>query len=139
MVATSEALLLRRKQADLWAGVPEGYSRDLLVRARAGDSEAFARLFDLYADRVFDYMYFQVGNRDVAEDLTARVFLKAWRNITCYAADDEPFSVWLYLTARKAVLEYSRSQQDAAPVKEILTPADEGLDAFQSAEPCEND
>ncbi len=139
MVATNHAPLLQRKESDLRAGEPEGYSRDLLARAKAGDSGAFARLFDLYAERVFDYMYFHVGNPTEAEDLTARVFLKAWRNIACCQPDTEPFSVWLYLTARKAVLDYSRSQRGASPVKEILTRDDEGLGVFESTEPCDSD
>lgn len=139
MLTTNRMPLVQRQGTDLAAGNPEGYGSDLLRRARSGDSEAFARLFDFYADRVFDYMYFHVGDEPAAEDLTARVFLKAWRNILCYQPDREPFRVWLYLMARQAVIDYSRSQQGTSLVKEILSPADEGLGVFESAEPCESD
>src|ERR1700712_3231280 len=47
--------------AEVWA---------LVERAQAGDSEAFGLIYDRYVDTVFRFVYFRVGNRQLAEDLT---------------------------------------------------------------------
>jgi DNA-directed RNA polymerase specialized sigma24 family protein len=77
-----------------------------------------------------------VVDEHVAEDLTAKVFLKAWRSMPCFNDDRSPFSVWLYLIARSAMLEYSRAHRDDVRVKEIISPADEGFDSFEPFETC---
>jgi len=116
--------------------MPDAYQRGLVERAKLGDADAFARLFDLYADRVYDFMYFHVSNEHSAEDLTARVFLKAWRSIGCYEPEQPTFGVWLYLIARRAVIEFRQKQLRGQAVTEILSPTDEGLTAFELTEPC---
>src|SRR5512141_1524104 len=80
----------------------------LLQRAISGDSDAFARLFDRYADRVYAYMYFHLGEEQLAEDLTARVYVKAWLNIPCYKPERQSFAVGLYLVARNEVVALNR-------------------------------
>src|SRR5262245_34992239 len=54
--------------AEVWA---------LIERAQAGDGGAFGSLYDRYFDTVFRFVYFRVGNRQLAEDLTADTFLRA--------------------------------------------------------------
>ncbi|MCW2643716.1 MAG: polymerase subunit sigma-24, partial [Dactylosporangium sp.] len=43
----------------------------LVERAQAGDAEAFGLIYDRYFDTVFRFVYFRVGNRQLAEDLAA--------------------------------------------------------------------
>jgi RNA polymerase sigma factor (sigma-70 family) len=136
MIVTSSAPIVQRRDPQFAEPVPERYRRELIERACLGDSIAFARLYDFYAERVYAYMHFHVADKRATEDLTARVFLKAWRNIRCFDDDRSPFSVWLYLIARNAMLEYGRTHRDQVLVKEIIAPADEGLDAFEPFETC---
>ncbi len=115
--------------------LPKHELRELLAAARAGDSLAFARLYDFYSARVYAYIYFNVGTEQTAEDLTARVFLKAWRSVHCCDPNRQPFGAWLYLVAR-GVLVDSADTQGASAVKDIVSPADEGLAAFDGDAPC---
>ncbi|MGC8782490.1 MAG: RNA polymerase sigma factor, partial [Anaerolineae bacterium] len=48
----------------------------LLARAQEGDRTAYDRLYDLYADKIFRYLYVRLGEREAAEDLTADVFVR---------------------------------------------------------------
>jgi RNA polymerase sigma-70 factor (ECF subfamily) len=48
-------------------------------RAAAGDHEAFGQLFDRHADAVYGYLFRRTADWSQAEDLTAAVFLQAWR------------------------------------------------------------
>src|SRR5687768_13064154 len=47
---------------------------EILVRASAGDRDAFGMLYERYVERIFNYVYYRTGNVNDAEDLTARVF-----------------------------------------------------------------
>ncbi|WP_326853156.1 RNA polymerase sigma factor [Actinocrinis sp.] len=46
---------------------------------RTGDSDAFATIFDQYVDAIYNYCAHRVGSYSDADDLTATVFLEAWR------------------------------------------------------------
>ena len=54
---------------------------DLVERAQAGEAEAFGRLYDQYSDTVYRYIYYRVGGKATAEDLTSETFLRAQRRI----------------------------------------------------------
>jgi RNA polymerase sigma-70 factor (ECF subfamily) len=87
-----------------WAAQPRQVDecRDLIQRARQGDRSAFAELFDLYVDRVYEYIAYQVdGQTDLAEAVTEQVFEDALQGLRT-RRHDEPFSAWLYrLAARR--------------------------------------
>ena len=51
----------------------------LLYRVRTKkDPEAYGKIYDLYARRIYRFVYFKVSSEEEAQDLTADVFLKAW-------------------------------------------------------------
>jgi RNA polymerase sigma-70 factor (ECF subfamily) len=49
------------------------------ARIRAGDQEAFGRLFDECAKAVYNHAFRLTGNWSIAEDVMALTFLEAWR------------------------------------------------------------
>ncbi len=115
--------------------MPKQELRGLLAAACAGDSLAFARLYDFYSARVYAYIYFNVRDQRAADDLAARVFLKAWRSVRCYDPNRQPFGAWLYHVARGALADIADTQ-GASAVKDIVSPADEDLSAFDDGDPC---
>jgi RNA polymerase sigma-70 factor (ECF subfamily) len=78
----------------------------LLRRAATGDREAFVRLYDRFVDQVFKYIYFNVGHRSVAEQLTARVFMSVWQGLQQGAHANLSFGTWLYRLAHDVVAVY---------------------------------
>lgn len=97
---------------------PENES-ELVQRARSGDSEAFGRLYETSLDRVYRYIYFRVTDDETAEDLTSKVFLKAWESLPRFKAGASPFIAWLYTIAHNAVIDYYRTKRQTAPLDEI--------------------
>lgn len=69
----------------------------------------FEQLYDLYADKVFQYIYFLVGERRLAEDLTQETFMKAWRRLAQYKGD-ATYKTWLVAIARNTVYDYFRQK-----------------------------
>jgi len=86
--------------AEVWA---------LVERAQAGDAEAFGRIYDRYADTVFRFIYFRVGNRPLAEDLTSETFLRAMRRIGSFTWQGRDIGAWLVTIARNLVADHFKS------------------------------
>jgi RNA polymerase sigma-70 factor (ECF subfamily) len=87
----------------------------LLEAAHAGDSAAYDRLYNLYSDRVFRYLYARVGQREVAEDLTADVFVRLLQNLPRFrvnaARPVASFSAFVYRVAGNLLTDQYRKQK----------------------------
>lgn len=83
----------------------QGLAEDapLVVRARDGDLGAFQALYERYVDRIYDFAYQMVRNRDEAADVTSDTFLKAMESLGSLR-EPEAFRGWLYTIARNAAL-----------------------------------
>lgn len=92
----------------------------LVDRAKTGDPQAFAKLYDAYVDRVSRYIYFRVSEESDMEDLVSQVFLKAWENLERYKTGNSPFIAWLYTIARNLVIDHYRMKKDTLPLEEAL-------------------
>jgi len=86
--------------------------RLLAARATEGDRAAYGELYERYVDRIFRYIYFKVGDRGQAEDLTSQTFMKAWDAIGDYEWRDHPFGAWLFRIAHNLVVDYHRARRD---------------------------
>ncbi len=93
----------------------------LVDLAKSGDGEAFSQLYEAYFDRVYRFIFFRVTDDQIAEDLAAQVFLKAWENLHRYHPKG-PFLAWLYAIARNTVIDSYRTRKpvvsldEAAPI-----------------------
>ncbi|GAA3045203.1 sigma-70 family RNA polymerase sigma factor [Kitasatospora albolonga] len=84
---------------------------ELVERAQNGESEAFGRLYDHYADTVYRYIYYRVGGRATAEDLTSETFLRALRRIGTFTWQGRDFGAWLVTIARNLVADHFKSSR----------------------------
>ena len=91
----------------------------LIERAKSGDPEAFARLYDAYIDRVYRFVYFRTSDNALAEDITSQVFLKAWEKLDHFQTGASPFLAWLYTVARNLIVDQHRSQRDMVPLENV--------------------
>ena len=81
----------------------------LVERAQAGDTEAFGLIYDKYVDTVFRFIYFRVGNRQLAEDLTSESFLRALKRIGTVTWQGRDLGAWLVTIARNLVADHFKS------------------------------
>ncbi|MFF3430636.1 ECF subfamily RNA polymerase sigma factor, BldN family [Streptomyces sp. NPDC002602] len=84
---------------------------DLVERAQAGEAEAFGRLYDQYSDTVYRYIYYRVGGKATAEDLTSETFLRALRRISTFTWQGRDFGAWLVTIARNLVADHFKSSR----------------------------
>lgn len=77
--------------------------------ATARRLEEFAERYRRFFPRVFAYVYGRVHNAQVAEDLVADVFERAFMKADSLR-NDEAYSTWLFTIARNVVISYTRRQ-----------------------------
>ena len=75
------------------------------------DADAYGKLYDYYVDRIFRFVYFKVGTREEAEDLTSEVFLKTWEYINKTNKKIQNFNALIYRVARNVVIDYYRTKR----------------------------
>jgi RNA polymerase sigma-70 factor (ECF subfamily) len=91
----------------------------LVEASRAGDSQAFGRLFDHFHGQVFRYIASRVQRPADAEDLTQLVFVKALEALPRYESRGVPFGGWLFRLARNTVIDFVRTRRDHAELDAI--------------------
>jgi RNA polymerase sigma-70 factor, ECF subfamily len=80
----------------------------LVNRARGGDAEAVAELYQRQAPAIFRYFFFRVQDRATAEDLTGEVFVKMVEGLPRYEERGVPISAWLFRIAHDRMVDHHR-------------------------------
>ncbi|MBI2906952.1 MAG: sigma-70 family RNA polymerase sigma factor [Chloroflexi bacterium] len=101
--------------------------RGLVDAAIAGEVQAFAALYDRYLGRVYRYVYYLVGTRPDAEDLTQEVFLRAWRAIARYQHTKASFVAWLLTIAHNAAISFFRRTKETTHLDWDIASAEPGV------------
>jgi DNA-directed RNA polymerase specialized sigma24 family protein len=76
----------------------------------AGEHDAFGQLFDRHAAAVYNYLLRRTADWSVPEDLTAAVFLHAWRRSREVIFDGDSALPWLLGVARLLLRNTVRSR-----------------------------
>ncbi|MBX7221867.1 MAG: sigma-70 family RNA polymerase sigma factor [Blastocatellia bacterium] len=85
-------------------------SQNLIARIRQGEAEAFRFVFDRYSRPVMSFIFDQVGNRELSEELAQETFVRAYRMIATLR-DDTKLSTWLFGIAKNVARESFRTRQ----------------------------
>ena len=119
---------------------------DLLRAHRAGDPQAFARLYDRYDRPCFRFINRMLGpgHRSAAEDLHQDAWLAVARNAASFDPARASFRAWLFAIARNKVWDHFRRLKVAvlasADADEANMVSDDGptpFDRMQSRELAE--
>ena len=71
--------------------------------------------------RIYNFFRYRVCDGQIAEDLTAETFEKAWRNRHRYRYDLAGFSTWLFTIARNIVTDYYRKERPEIPLDDLAS------------------
>lgn len=81
----------------------------LILRAKAGDSEALGRIIEDNIQRIYSLAFSLSQNKYDAEEITQEVFLKAVRNIHNFR-DESRIGTWLYRITVNTFLNMKRKK-----------------------------
>lgn len=104
-----------------------------VIRAQAGDRDAFLRLVERYSPRLSYYVRRLVGDPHRAEDVLQSVWLAAWRSLGGLR-HTEAFSVWLYRIAHNQAIQLLRDESRFTPLDEqedIIAPDNHDVDIHE--------
>jgi len=89
----------------------------LLIERAKRDAAAFGVLYERYVDRIYNYVFYRVGDTQDAQDLTARVFYRALAHMDEYRDRGAPFAAWLYRIAHNLVANFHRDKSRRREVR----------------------
>ena len=94
-------------------------SEKLAAAAARGDSDAFGKLYDLYFDRIYRFLYYRTLHRETAEDLCSKTFLKALGALSGFRPEKGSFSSWLYRIASNTLIDHFRTAGRLETVSDV--------------------
>jgi RNA polymerase sigma-70 factor (ECF subfamily) len=96
-----------------------------ILRAQAGDRDAFAALVERYWSSVYRWLARAGRGTHAAEDLTQEVFLKAWGGLRSFRSGTN-FRAWLFRIARNCLVDLKRGRSPQpfdGPTDALASPA----------------
>lgn len=101
-----------------------------ILGAQAGRPEQVTALYEHYHAGIFRYLFYRVGDRQTAEDLTSEVFLRMIRNLGQYRlqGSSAPFQAWLFQIAHNLAMDHFRraSHHPQVPLADHLVATEPG-------------
>lgn len=97
----------QHERHDLWD------DESAIIAAARRDPAAFAPLYEQHAPDIYRYCYVRLGLREAADDLTARVFIRAIERLHQYKPrSGASFRSWLFAIARNMLADEWRRRKD---------------------------
>ena len=84
----------------------------------------FESVYQTELPRIYNFFRYRVGDDQIAEDLTAETFEKAWKHRERYREDLASFSTWLFIIARRIAADHFRKRRRTVPLEEARRLAD---------------
>lgn len=91
---------------------------ELMAHAARGDDQAFAAVYDRFADRVFGLVRRVLRDPFQSEEVAQEVFVEAWRQARRYEPEKGSVATWLLTISHRRATDRVRSEQ-AARQREI--------------------
>ena len=125
-------------------GSPDSLSEAEWIRAaQTGERAAFARLIELYWDRLYRWLYHLTRDRHAAEDLTQETFLRALAAVKSFRPGSN-FRAWIFRIGHNNFVNQKRAERrtkhplpDDAPAagiaSEVVTEGREALEVVNRA------
>lgn len=116
--------------------VPGRDDATLAVAAAAGDRDAFAEIYDRYADHIYDLCTSVLRDRTDAADATQETFLLAGQRLA-QLRQPEKLRAWLFAIARHESLRLARSRARVRPAQEVAEMPEPEADVSRPVEQAE--
>lgn len=94
--------------------------QSLLKQVQAGDTTAFGPLYDSYIQDIYRFVSYRVSKKEIAEDLTSQIFLKALEKISSYKVGRGNFRSWLYQITRNSIIDFYRQNKTTENIEDVI-------------------
>ncbi|KAF0250317.1 MAG: ECF subfamily RNA polymerase sigma-24 factor [bacterium] len=97
---------------------------DLIVAAQQGDISAFKQLYQSYRDKIYNLIFYLLGQTMLAEDVLQMVFIKAYQALPSFRFQGQ-FVSWLYRIAINECHDQQKRLAAYVPLETILGTGEE--------------
>lgn len=91
----------------------ERNDEELIARAKSRDPHAWAQIYERFSSQLFSFFLNQSRNRELAEDLTASVFVDALNSSASFSGDLPALRSWLFRIGRNNLIDHFRKERRA--------------------------
>ena len=112
---------------------PDFEERATIVAAQRGDRDAFKVLYERYRDRVYNIIFYSMGDELRAEDVLQIVFVKIYQGLPKFRFEAS-LATWIYRIALNESLNQQRGRSAQHVPFEALLGSDEELDSGAAAD-----
>ena len=99
-------------------------TRDLIVKAQAGDTESFHEIVTKYDTRIMTLTLQIAQNKEDAEDIYQETFIKVYKNLSKFRFESDIYT-WIYRIAVNTAYNYNRKH---SKIKVVEPKEDDGYD-----------
>lgn len=100
---------------------------DLIPRAQAADPHALTAIYERFAPAIYRYVYYRIGDAELARDIQSEVFLRMLEGIERYEERGWSIGAWLYRIAQARTVDSlrRRRRQEHEPLDEYHCTTDD--------------
>ncbi len=86
-------------------------NENMLVRmAQSGDRIAFGALYEMHREKVYKHLWYMVGNKEDALDLTTDSFIKAMDSVSKFRSESS-FLTWMFAISSRTAIDFLRKKR----------------------------
>lgn len=100
---------LDAQEAEIW-----------VTQAKQGDTRAFGYVYEYFMPMVYKFVYFRINSREDSEDLTEKIFFKAWQSIHKFDTNKASFKTWLFTITRHTIIDFYRTHKVTYELNEAI-------------------
>jgi RNA polymerase sigma-70 factor (ECF subfamily) len=112
---------------------PDFEERATIIAVQQGDRDAFKALYERYRDRVYNIIFYSIGDELRAEDVLQIVFVKIYRGLPNFRFEAS-LATWIYRITLNECLNQQRGRGAQHIPFEALLGTDEELDTGAAAD-----
>jgi RNA polymerase sigma-70 factor, ECF subfamily len=112
---------------------PDFEERATIIAVQQGDGDAFKALYERYRDRVYNIIFYSIGDELRAEDVLQIVFVKIYRGLPNFRFEAS-LATWIYRITLNECLNQQRGRGAQHIPFEALLGSDEELDTGAAAD-----
>jgi RNA polymerase sigma-70 factor (ECF subfamily) len=78
-------------------------------------------LYDSYIEGIYKFIFLKIFDKEIAEDLTSEVFMKALKKIHTFKQEGtNTFKSWIYTIAYNTIIDYTRKRKENISIEDSM-------------------
>lgn len=113
----------------------------IIKKIQEWEKDLFVKLYDEYIKRIYNFVYYKVWDKVIAQDITSETFLKAYNNIFKFDISKQTkFSSWIFSIAHNLVIDHFRENSKKTDYSwlEDLSEQNDMLDNIENRDKLKN-